>query len=87
MKLTRVRAQNYRCIRDTRWYAVERAKTILVGPNEAGKTSVLEALQRIHRPHGVKGFDPLRDYPRKLLRLYVEGHEHATTPRRRTRLS
>ena len=66
MRLTQARVQNYRCVRDTGWFDVEQAKTILVGPNEAGKTAVLEALQQINPPEGVKGFDPLRDYPRKL---------------------
>ena len=65
MKLTRVRVQNYRSVRDTGWFEVEEAKTILVGPNEAGKTAILEALQQINPPNGVRGFDPLRDYPRK----------------------
>ena len=50
MKLTRVRVQNYRCVRDTEWFDIEQAKTILVGPNEAGKTAVLKALQRITPP-------------------------------------
>ena len=66
MRLMRARVQNYRCVRDTGWFEVEQAKTILVGPNEAGKTAVLEALQQINPPEGVKKFDPLRDYPRKL---------------------
>ena len=66
MRLTHVRVQNYRCVRDTEWFEVEQAKTILVGPNEAGKTAVLEALQRINPPAGVRKFDALRDYPRKL---------------------
>ena len=50
MRLTHVRVQNYRCVRDTGWFDVEQAKTILVGPNEAGKTAVLEALQQITPP-------------------------------------
>ena len=50
MRLTHVRVQNYRSVRDTGWFDVEKAKTILVGPNEAGKTAVLEALQRINPP-------------------------------------
>ena len=62
MRLTHVRVQNYRCVRDTGWFEVEQAKTILVGPNEAGKTAVLEALQRINPADGVRRFDPLRDY-------------------------
>ena len=55
MRLTRVRVQNYRCVRDTGWFEVEQAKTILVGPNEAGKTAVFEALRQINPPAGVRG--------------------------------
>ena len=72
MRLTQVRVQNYRCVRDTGWFDVEQAKTILVGPNEAGKTAVLEALQRINPPEGVREFDPLRDYPRKLYNADIQ---------------
>ena len=72
MRLTQVRVQNYRCVRDTGWFEVEEAKTILVGPNEAGKTAVLEALQRIHPPSEVQGFDALRDYPRKLYNADIQ---------------
>ena len=72
MRLTHVRVQNYRCVRDTGRFQVEQAKTILVGPNEAGKTAVLEALQRINPPDGVRGFDPLRDYPRKLYNADIQ---------------
>ena len=72
MRLTHVRVQNYRCVRDTGWFEVEQAKTILVGPNEAGKTAVLEALHRINPPDGVREFDPLRDYPRKLYNADIQ---------------
>ncbi len=75
MRLTQVRVQNYRCIRDTGWFDVEQAKTILVGPNEAGKTAVLEALQQINRPDDVKGFNPLRDYPRKLYNVDIQSQK------------
>jgi len=64
MKLKTARIQNYRSIRDTGEFDVENAKTILVGPNEAGKTAVLRALQQINPPKDVKNFDALRDYPR-----------------------
>ncbi|WP_199860320.1 AAA family ATPase [Sphingomonas sp. CFBP 8760] len=47
-------------------FDVEHDKTIMVGPNEAGKTAVLQALQRINAPRDIKGFDALRDYPRAL---------------------
>jgi len=36
----------------------------MVGPNEAGKSALLEALQQINPPTGVRKFDVLRDYPR-----------------------
>ena len=75
MKLVAARVQNYRCVRDTEWFDIEKAKTILVGPNEAGKTAVLEALQQINSPAGVKGFDPLRDYPRKLYNADIQSQK------------
>jgi ABC-type branched-subunit amino acid transport system ATPase component len=50
MKLSKARIQNYRSIVDTGWFEVEGKKTILVGPNEAGKTAILQALQHINPP-------------------------------------
>lgn len=64
MRLWMARIQKYRSIRDTGWFEVEPDKTILVGPNEAGKTAILQALQQINPPPGTRGFHPLRDYPR-----------------------
>lgn len=64
MRLSKVRVQNYRSIIDTGEFEIERLKTIMVGPNEAGKTAILQAIQQINAPEGVKGFNPLRDYPR-----------------------
>ena len=75
MKLSRVRVQNYRSVRDTGWFTIEHAKTILVGPNEAGKTAVLEALQQINPPDGVRGFNALRDYPRKLYNAHIQSQK------------
>ncbi len=64
MKLKTAHIQNYRSVCDTGVFDVETAKTILVGPNEAGKTAVLQALQQVNPPEGVKRLDALRDYPR-----------------------
>lgn len=72
MRLEKARVQNYRSVHDTGWFDVEEAKTILVGPNEAGKTAVLEALQRINAPDGVRELDALRDYPRKLYNADIQ---------------
>jgi hypothetical protein len=64
MRLSSARVQKYRSVKDTGWFDVERKKTILVGPNEAGKSAVLQALQQLNPPAGVAGFEALRDYPR-----------------------
>jgi hypothetical protein len=64
MRLKRARITKYRSVRDTGWFEIENAKTILVGPNEAGKTAVLQALQQLNPPAGVRRFEALRDYPR-----------------------
>ncbi len=66
MRLAKARIQNYRSIKDTGEFTLEELKTILVGPNEAGKTVVLKALQQLNLPKGVDGFDEIRDYPRSL---------------------
>jgi len=66
MKLYKARVQNYRSIIDTGEFELEKLKTILVGPNEAGKTVILQALQQLNKPDDIKGFEVLRDYPRSL---------------------
>lgn len=66
MRLKTARIQNYRSVRDTGTFEIEHDKTILVGPNEAGKTAVLQALQHVKPPKGIKPLDALRDYPRAL---------------------
>ena len=67
MKLQKARVQKYRGIRDSGWFDVESMKTIIVGPNEAGKTVLLRALEQLNPPNGVPNFDPLRDFPRSEL--------------------
>jgi predicted ATP-binding protein involved in virulence len=64
MKLKAVRVSNYRSIKDTGWVDVETLKTILVGPNEAGKTVFLRAMQQLNPPSDAPQYDPLRDFPR-----------------------
>ncbi|MEX1826809.1 AAA family ATPase [Luteibacter sp. CQ10] len=66
MRLKQARVTGYRSIIDTGWFDVESAKTIMVGPNEAGKSAVLQALQMIRPPAGAPKLDALRDYPRSL---------------------
>ena len=64
MRLSKARVQGYRSVIDSGLFGVENGKTILVGPNEAGKTAILQALYKLNPPEGTDLFDPLRDYPR-----------------------
>jgi len=66
MRLYKARVQNYRSIKDTGEFEIEHLKTILVGPNESGKTVLLKALQQLNKPKDIEGFDILRDFPRSL---------------------
>jgi len=66
MRLKRARVRKYRSIIDSGDFDIEEMKTILVGPNEAGKSALLQALQQLNAPPGIPGFHPLRDYPRSL---------------------
>jgi len=66
MKLKKARVQNYRSVIDSGEFEIEKLKTIMVGPNEAGKTVILKALQQLNKPDEVPGFEALRDYPRSL---------------------
>lgn len=64
MKLRTVRVTNYRSIVDSGTFDIDETKTILVGPNEAGKTALLQAIQHINPPKGIRPLHALRDYPR-----------------------
>lgn len=64
MRLVKARIQKYRSVRDSGWFDIDLNKTILVGPNEAGKSAILQALQHLNPPNDVKELNPLRDYPR-----------------------
>ena len=64
MRLRRARVQNYRSVKDSGWFQLDEAKTILVGPNEGGKTAVLRALEQLNPGRLARQLDPLRDFPR-----------------------
>ena len=74
MKLKKARVQNDWSIHDSGWFDIEADKTVIVGPNEAGKTALLRALQMLNMPPGrTLELDPLRDYPRSRYREIDEG--------------
>ncbi|AVX03540.1 hypothetical protein MXMO3_01009 [Maritalea myrionectae] len=74
MRLKKVHVQNYRSIIDSEKFEVEGNKTIFVGPNEAGKTALLQAMQHLNPPKGIKPLNALRDYPRAHYNKITSGH-------------
>jgi predicted ATP-dependent endonuclease of OLD family len=76
VRLEKVQVTNFRCIDDTGEFHVGDV-TCLVGKNESGKTTILQALERL-RPYekGKEKYDKLRDYPRKFLSEYDERQSH-----------
>ena len=72
--------QKFRSIENSGTVRFEPDVTCLVGKNESGKTAFLEALSQANPLAGSgRGFDELRDYPRRL-RGRDRGQIAATTP-------
>jgi predicted ATP-dependent endonuclease of OLD family len=74
LKLAKVQVTNFRCIEDSNEFEVG-PLTSLVGKNESGKTTILQALECL-KPYaaGRNKYDKLRDYPRRYLADYDERH-------------
>src|SRR5437867_8282011 len=64
MKLKRFRVQMFKCVLDSGWVDVTDL-TVLVGKNEAGKTSLLRALHK---------FNPFDPEPYSIPREWPRGH-------------
>lgn len=67
MKLKDVRIEKYKCVENTQEFVVEDDVTVLVGMNESGKTSLLEAIAKTNyfqKDEKFK-FNTTHDYPRK----------------------
>ncbi len=67
MKLSKVTIHKYKCVETEQSFNVENDITILVGMNESGKTSVLEALAKSNyfQKDNTFKFNTTHDYPRK----------------------
>lgn len=74
MRLHRAQVRDYRSVHDSEEFEVERAKTLLVGVNEAGKTAILRGLQMINPPEDAEPPEALRDYPRSRYTEIQSGH-------------
>ncbi|GHT79228.1 hypothetical protein FACS1894104_3560 [Actinomycetota bacterium] len=67
IKLEGVTINKYKCIENPQEFAVEPQTTVLVGMNESGKTSILEALAKTNyfEDDNQFKFNLTKDYPRK----------------------
>ncbi|MHC4329880.1 MAG: AAA family ATPase [Planctomycetota bacterium] len=70
MKLKSVQVKNFKCVEDSTRFDICPV-TCLVGKNEAGKTSLLEALHKLNPDVAELGeFDVLQEYPRRRRKQY-----------------
>ena len=70
MKLKSMQVKNFKCVEDSTWFDICPV-TCLVGKNEAGKTSLLEALHKLNSDVAELGeFDVLLEYPRRRRKEY-----------------
>ena len=70
MKLKSMQIKNFKCVEDSTWFDICPV-TCLVGKNEAGKTSLLEALHKLNSDVAELGeFDVLLEYPRRRRKEY-----------------
>jgi len=70
MRLKSIQVMNYKCVEDSTAFEVCPV-TCLVGKNEAGKTSILEALHKLNPDVAEMGeFDVLLEYPRRRRKEY-----------------
>ncbi|WP_374000301.1 AAA family ATPase [Bdellovibrio bacteriovorus] len=75
MKLKRARVTKFRSIDDSTWVDAENVLA-LVGKNESGKTTFIQALEKLNPVEASRGnFDPVKDYPRREYTKYKKEHE------------
>lgn len=71
IRLKKATIYKYKCVETTQSFDIEPDVTVLVGMNESGKTSLLEALAKVNyfEDDPVFAFNMIRDYPRKEKKL------------------
>ena len=71
MRLISVRVQNYKSVEDSTEFAIDEV-TCLVGKNEAGKTAILRALEKLNPVDTSAAEFREEDYPRRRLATYKQ---------------
>ncbi|MDV7495561.1 AAA family ATPase [Acinetobacter baumannii] len=75
MRLVKVQVQNYRSIIDSGELDIEKIKTVFVGINEAGKTTLLKAINQLNPASDVEEISLLRDFPRAKYADHIKGKD------------
>jgi hypothetical protein len=75
--LTKATIHKYKCIENAQSFDIEPDITVLVGMNESGKTSILEALAKVNyfEKDNSFRFDLTHDYPRKQKKIVDKSGE------------
>ena len=75
MRLDRVQVTNFRSIDDSTGFKISDI-TCLVGKNQSGKTTVLQAIEPLNPQNAAHAeYDRTRDYPRQYLTDYTDRHK------------
>jgi predicted ATP-dependent endonuclease of OLD family len=83
MNISQVRVQNYKIVRDSGWVNIDEQITTLIGKNESGKTSILEAIASFSTNSAYRDEDlhNMKKYPNKeripviSIRFEIEGDD------------
>ena len=72
MILDSVRVQNFKCVVDSTKFKVDEKVTYLVGKNESGKTSLLQAICKLNPIDPAAGDFGILEYPRSRMVAYQQ---------------
>ena len=72
MILQAVRVQNFKCVNDSTNFKVDEKVTYLVGKNESGKTTLLQAISKLNPVDPASGDFTILEYPRSRMLAYQQ---------------
>ena len=75
MILNTVRVQNFKCVNDSTTFKVDEKVTYLVGKNESGKTTLLQAISKLNSGDPATDDFTILDYPRNRMVAYQQRAE------------
>jgi predicted ATP-dependent endonuclease of OLD family len=72
MILHSVRVHNFKCVNDSTIFKVDEKVTYLVGKNESGKTTLLQAISKLNPVAPATGEFTILEYPRSRMVAYQQ---------------